>query len=400
LLGDPSDERQRLIGLLEADGWDAGEPQEPFRLEVRAFITDQCSSQVLNRVADTGTNHDWSFHKSLGEAGYLSRGWPECWGGVDGDPADPVILYEELGRVGAPDDGRGISELVAHTLAQVGTEYQRDLIIPAILRGDLIVALGYSEPDAGSDVAAVMTSAARDGDSWVINGQKVFTSLAHEAGYIFLLARTDPHVPKHRGLTMFLVPTDVPGFELSPIYTLGGERTNMTFYTDVRVPDLLRVGEVDGGWRVMNVALAFERQPTANQHAGRLLAHSVEYARAVGRLQDPRIVAVLSDALLATTVGRLLGRQIRAATERGEIPLVQGSMAKLFASEELVRCSALLLEMLGSDGVLARGAPDAFNDGHLEHAFRHAPLMTIYGGTSEIQRGIIAEHYLELPRTR
>ncbi len=265
--------------------------------------------------------------------------------------------------------------------------------------------LGYSEPDAGSDVAAVATKAVRDGDDWVIDGQKMFTTMAHEAHYVFLLARSNPDAPKHKGLTMFLVPMDTPGIEITPVETMGGERTNITFYSDVRVPDSARVGEVDAGWTVMHAALVYERN-SANWGEPDHLVEAVAGlgARARRRRRPPvRRPGGASRPGPATTeleVGRLLLFRSAWLSSRGEMPQVEGSMAKLHITEAFVRASSDLLDLLGTAGLARRGEPGAPLDGLVEHAFRHAVVTTIYGGSSEVQREIIAGRGLGLPRAR
>jgi alkylation response protein AidB-like acyl-CoA dehydrogenase len=292
-----------------------------------------------------------------------------------------------------------VSELVARTLAVTGTDEQRRRIVPSVLAGEIIVCLGYSEPDSGSDVAAATTRAERDGDQWVINGQKMFTTLAHEASYVFLLTRTNPEVPKHRGLTMFLVPMDTPGIEVTPVHTLSGERTNITYYTDVRVADDWRVGAVDGGWDVLRVALAFERRPTMVGELDRLLRQYLDWARRQpGLLVQPTVRARIASALVDLEAGRRLSERMAAMTADGDLPVVEGSMAKLWSSEALVRAAANLLDSLGADGVLRAGGPGAPAGGAVEHMLRHAQVTTIRAGTSEIQRTIIAERGLGLPR--
>ena len=261
LLGDPADQLAGLADQLDADGWaPADPPRSAHRDEVRAVVADACTPELRERVATSGTVHDWPLHRRLAGQGFLAAGWPAEWGGRGDDQAE-AVLWEELEAAGAPTDGWGTSNLVAQTLSLVGRDDQRHQVIPAVLAGEILICLGYSEPDSGSDAAAATTRAERDGDDWVINGQKMFTTLAHEAAYVFLLTRTNPDVAKHRGLTMFLVPMDTPGIEVTPIWTLSGERTNITFYRDVRVSDAARVGDVDGGWDVMRVGADLRAQP-------------------------------------------------------------------------------------------------------------------------------------------
>jgi len=399
VLGDPAAERARLADRLAAGGWVPPEPPPSgFRAEVRSVVADACTPAVLERVETSGTVHDWSLHRRLADAGLLAAGWPTEWGGRD-DPAAEGVLWEELEAVGAPTDGWGTSDLVARTLARVGRDDQRRHVVPRVLAGEILICLGYSEPDSGSDVAAATTRAERDRDDWVINGQKMFTTLAHEAAYVFLLTRTNPDVPKHRGLTMFLVPMDTPGIEITPVWTLSGERTNITYYSDVRVSDASRVGEIDGGWDVMRVALTFERNPTMVAELDRVLRRFVAWAATRPEvLERPSVRARLADLSVDLEAGRALGARMAARSARGELPVVEGSMAKLFSSEALVRGSAALLDGLGPDGLLAPGAPGAPAHGELEAMYRHAQVTTIRAGTSEIQRGIIAERGLGLPR--
>ena len=162
----------------------------------------------------TGTYHDWGLHRAFAEQGWIAAAWPKEWGGQERDAFEMLVMFEELARAGAPVDGWGTAELVANTLAIVGRPDQQQEIIPRVLGGEIVICLGYSEPDAGSDIASASTRAVRDGDGWVINGQKMFTTLAHESAYVWLLTRTNPDVPKHRGLTLFLVPMDTPGIEV------------------------------------------------------------------------------------------------------------------------------------------------------------------------------------------
>jgi 3-oxochol-4-en-24-oyl-CoA dehydrogenase len=402
LLGDPADELSRLAGLLAAGGWTASERDatSDFRAEVREVLARACPDEVIERAYRTGTVHDWDFHHAAAAQGWLTAGWGPEWGDQERPDHQVTALWEELERIGAPTDGWGTSDLVARTLALVGTAAQRHDIVPRVLQGEILICLGYSEPDSGSDVAAAATRAERDGDDWVINGQKMFTTLAHEASYVFLLTRTNRDVPKHRGLTMFLVPMNQPGIEITPIHTLSGERTNITYYTDVRVPDGCRVGEIDGGWTVMTVALAFERNPTMVGELARVLRHFHRWSATHPGILDRRPVRErLTLATIDLEAGRVLSERMSAIAAAGELPIVEGSMAKLFSSEALIRAAAGLVDALGVEGSLSPGAPDAPAEGWVEAMHRHAQVTTIRAGTSEIQRSIIAERGLGLPRS-
>jgi alkylation response protein AidB-like acyl-CoA dehydrogenase len=383
-----------------------GARSDAFRAEVRAFLDEHVPSDMVERAHDTGTNHNWDVHRALGAQGWIAASWPKEYGGQDRDPFEMTAMRDELRVAGVPTDGLGQSVIVARTIRAVGSEEQKQRFLSPFLQGEIIFALGYTEPDSGSDVAAAKTRAVRDGDDWVIDGQKMFTTLAHEAAYVFLLTRTNPDVPKHRGLTMFLVPLDAPGVEIHPVHTMGGERTNATFYSGVRVPDSSRVGEVDGGWDVMNVALTFERGGFALSEADRVWQQTVEWATTTRRpdgtrvIDDPLVRERLATMRVNCEVARLLALRCSWVAATGGMPGVEGSMHKLWYAEAMTADAAELVDMLGAEGVLAHGEPDAPVDGWVEHLHRHAAVTTIYGGTSEVQRDIIASRGLGLPRSR
>src|SRR5262249_4676507 len=254
---------------------------EQFGKEVRDLLARVFTDERRQHAHDTGTMHDWELHRAMADQGWIRQALPEALGGGGRGPEELAVLFRELELAGAPYDGMSICTMVASVLAHVGNDMQQREILPKLLSGESLIALGYSEPDAGSDVAAARTRAVRDGDHWRIDGQKIFTSLAEESEWVFLLTRTNAEVPKHQGLTFFLVPTSAPGFDLQPIRTLSGKRTNMTFYDGVQVGDEWRVGDVDGGWQVMLVALSFERGVAGGvRDAERLLRVAEQHARA------------------------------------------------------------------------------------------------------------------------
>ncbi|HEY2332969.1 MAG TPA: acyl-CoA dehydrogenase family protein, partial [Acidimicrobiales bacterium] len=269
---------------------------EAFRTEVRAFLAEHVTDDVRRRVEETGTHHDWGLHRAMAARGWIAASWPEELGGLGWGPWEMNVLEEELFLAGAPRDGMSLTMTAANAIRHVGRNDQRQLVIPRVLGGEILLSLGWSEPDAGSDVAAAKTRAVRDGDEWILNGQKMFTTMAHIATYVFLLARTNTEVPKHKGLTMFLVATDAPGFEVQKVETLGGERTNITFYDDVRVPDAMRIGEVDGGWDVMRIGLSYEHGTNWGAHLERLVQRTAAWATETGRIAEPAIAERLARA--------------------------------------------------------------------------------------------------------
>ena len=385
--------------------FDMGPEAEALRKEVREFIAEHLTDDMYDRMVETGTYYDVDFARALGERGWIAAGWPEEEGGSGRSWTEQNVLHAELGRAEAPTDAIGTTMLIAATLRMFGTPEQKEAIMAPAVRGEVVIALGYTEPDSGSDAAAARTRAVRDGEEWVINGEKMFTTLSQVADYVFVLTRTNPDVKKHRGLTTFLVPTTAPGFSIAEVKTMGGERTNITTYEDVRIPDSLRVGEVDQGWGVAAAALELEH---GGSYGGGI-ATSLEVAVAQasvpdeeGRrlIDDPSVRARLAEAAIEAEVSTLLGLRAGWMHAVGQRPLAEGSMAKVYSSEAFSRCCSDLLDIFGPDGLRrGRGLGDE-SLGAIEHNYRHSQVTRIYAGTSEIHRSIIAEGGLGLPRTR
>ncbi len=421
-LGDLRDEWRRLGALLFGAGappasgaaradaarvgrsaggidFSLGARGEAFRAEVRDFLDRQLDAALLERTHRSGTVHDWGFHRALAAKGWIGAAWPVAEGGQGRDPWEMRVFAEECARRDAPTDALATTLMVAGTLREVGTELQKREILPRVLRGEITLCLGYSEPNAGSDLASVETRARRDGDDWIVDGEKSFTSLAHEASYVFLLARTNPAAPKHRGLTMFLVPMQSEGIGIEPVYTLGAPgRTNRSFYRGVRVPDALRVGEVDGGWAVVNVALTLERGGMFG--AVRSLEQAQRWAAARGRLSEPEVRARLARVWTENEVASLLGLEVSWISASGRLPGVESAMSKLFSSESVQRSTDDLLDLLGPEALLPETEPDSPAGGAVEFEWRKSAVGTIYAGTSEVLRTLIAERHLALPRRR
>ncbi len=326
-------------------------------------------------------------------------------------------VIEEMTLARAPIDGWSVTMNVAGTLTGHAAPALVDEVVPAVVGAEAIVCLGLTEPDAGSDVASVTTRAVPDhpgwgasgGEAqWRIDGQKMFTTLAHESRWVFLLTRTNTEVPKHKGLTVFLVPLETPGVEIQPVQTLGGERTNITFYTGVRVADRYRVGEVDGGWGVLMHLLGLERGGQFGAMSiftgalKRLLLDATAWAvapDATGRrpIDEPLTSARLGRVVAETRMASMLSLASASAGRSGRPSVVEASMAKLSTSEALQRAASGLLDLLGPAGVLPAGTTGAPAGGWIEHTYRHAAVTTIYGGTSEVMRSIIAGQGLGLP---
>ena len=375
-----------------------------FRSEVKAFLAEHLTSETIARMHESGTFNDRDLNEALALAGLLEGAVP---GYGDRDPIELYVLFNELEKAGAPYDGLAVSMLVAGVVNAVGTDFHRTEMLDKLLTGRFNCCLGYSEPDHGSDVASITTRAVRDGDGWVVNGQKMWNTMAHEADWVLLLTRTNPDVPRHHGLTMFVVPMDTPGIEIHPVPTMASERTNATFYDDVRVADEWRLGEVDGGWAVMGVALAFERGVMGGTNpAVPLLRHVRAWAETDGSdgsgrmVDDPLFRERVARTAIVNQVSQLLTLRAAWIAAEGGLPGLEGSMAKVFASEEYQRIVGWFQQMAGAEGLLGFHADGAAADGWIDYDARHAPVTTIYGGTSEINRNNIAERHLGLPRNR
>ena len=236
-----------------------GAKAEEVKREIRAFLAENFSEADRKAAAEDGGGHDWALYRKLAANGWVSAGWPKEYGGGDRDPYEILTLYWELCKAGFPWIGLLNNGFIGHTLMAMGTDFHREEFVPKIASGEIAFALGYSEPGSGSDVAGARTMATRDGDDWIIDGQKMWTTTAHTAQYIFMLTRTSTQDRPHRGLTLFLVPTDAEGVDVQAIHTMGGERSNGVYLTQVRIPDSHRVGEVDKGWSVVRFALGLEQ---------------------------------------------------------------------------------------------------------------------------------------------
>ncbi|GMU78549.1 MAG: acyl-CoA dehydrogenase [Acidimicrobiia bacterium] len=377
---------------------------EAYRDEIRAIVREVVTSEVTDRQHRTGTFNSYELNRALAARGYLERAVP---GLGKGDPVELWMLFNELEKAGAPVDGLSMALMVAGVVAHVGNDFHRSVVLPQLLTGETLVALGYSEPDSGSDVAAAATRAVRDGDQWVINGTKMWTTMAHEARWILLLTRTNPDVAKHKGLTMFLLPMDTPGITIDPVHTMGTERTNATFYDDVRVGDECRIGEVDGGWAVMGVALSFERGVMGGTGVGvPLLRHFREWAQHEsgegGRrlIDDPVVRERMARVAIDNEVSNLLTLRAAFLAASGALPGLEGSMAKIYATESYQRAAGWFARAAAPASLLQFHEPGAAAGGWIEYDLRHSPVTTIYGGTSEINRNNVAERHLGLPKAR
>ena len=378
--------------------FDLGADVRIYRDRIREIVAEHHTPDAVRLQHETGTFDNRALDRALAAEGLIERAVP---GLGAGNPIERWVLFNEIEKSGAPIDALGVAVMIAGVVNHVGTERQKAEVIPAVTSGEALICMGYSEPDVGSDLSALTTRAERDGDEWVINGAKMWTTMAHEARWVILLARTDPTLPRHKGLTMFLIPMDTPGIRVDAVHTMATERTNATFYDDVRVGDECVLGDVNGGWSVMSVALSFERGVMGGTNMGvPLLRHTVAWARESGRLADPAVAEKLARVAIDNHVAALLTQRSAWIAASGGLPGLEGSMTKLFASESYQKASRWFQQMAGAEGLLQFQQPGAAADGWIEYDARHAPVTTIYGGTSEINRNNIAERHLKLPRVR
>jgi alkylation response protein AidB-like acyl-CoA dehydrogenase len=414
-LGDPQEElvragRRLLLGeaaplpdpgAVEID-FDPPPGGEALARETRA-VFDRVLDPKKHKLNDHSfESHAWDVHRALGEAGLLFPAWPEQWGGRGAD-RDSVRASKAVWReVGYTAPLSSVVEMIGNAVMRFGSPEVQAEALPKFGRGEASASLGYTEPSGGSDVFAAKTRAVRDGDHWVINGQKMFTSGAEHASYVFLIARTDPDAPKHKGLTMFLVPLDTPGVEIHPVHTFMDERTNATFYTDVRIPDRYRLGEVNGGVKVLASALSEEQSGGYYHKNLREMADAVvDWARRTNRHGRPviedsqalaRIAAVYAHANISEALSaKVLGMHLAKEPDRA-----YGPAAKVFATECFISDSADLLDLAAPDSLLRGDEGLAL----VERGYRHSTATTIYGGSSEIMRSMVAERRLGMPRSR
>jgi len=384
--------------------------QEALRREVRAFYRELFTPEL--RAAFDAEHEEMGgpvfrdIVRRMGEAGWLGIGWPQAYGGQGRGPIEQYIFWDETHRARAPLPIIPVNT-IGPTLMQFGSEAQKAEFLPRILRGEILFGVGYTEPGAGTDLASLTTRADRDGDDYVIHGQKVFTTHAHAAEYIWLAARTDPDAPKHKGISIFLVPTDAPGFSCTPIYTLGRERTNATYYEGVRVPAANRVGPENAGWGLIVSQLNHERVTLAapgfaDRMLGEVWGWAMETPAPEGGRMIDRDWVQLSLARLYAKLDALTVLNWRSAWSlaAGVPDMAEASAVKVMGSELIVECHRTLLEIVGSAGIEVPEETGAPFGGLLECAWRAAGTYTFGGGTNEIQRDIIAAAGLQLPRGR
>jgi alkylation response protein AidB-like acyl-CoA dehydrogenase len=380
--------------------------QEALRDELRAYYDELLTPDVVADIqkGEGVGQKSKDVWKKMAADGYAGVGWPKEWGGRGLTPIEQFVFFDESMRSGAPVPMLTINS-VAPTIMRYGSEEQKQFYVPKILAGEIHFAIGYTEPDAGTDLAALQTRAVRDGDEYVINGQKVFTSLASGADYIWLAVRTNPEVKKHKGISIIIVPTDTPGFRYVPIDNFGATNTNITYYEDVRVPVGNLVGEENGGWGLITNQLNHERVTLCSSGVvERMLDDTRAWAQET-KLADGR--RVIDQEWVQVNLARVHAKLefLRLANWRvawlaqsgAALNPADASTIKVYGTEFYMEAARLLMEVMRDQATLQGDSPGAVLAGRVERMLRSMHILTFGGGTNEMQRDLIAIFGLNMP---
>ena len=375
--------------------------QLTLRQELRDYFAAMLTPEVRLELGGEGDNPAlWrKLVRQMGADGWLGLGWPKEYGGGGAGPFEQLILFTEVQRAGAPFPFVTVNT-VGPTLMAFGTEEQKKRYLPGILAGEEVWAIGYTEPAAGTDLAALRTKAVLTDGTWVIDGNKVYTSGAGHSDFVWLAVRTDPAAPKHKGISILVVPTDAPGFSWAPLHTVGGNTTTTTFYDNVRVPADSVIGDVDGGWRLLTSQLNHERVGLA-AFSGRTEAlwDAVrDWCVASGLAEEPWVQADLARTYAQVEAMRLLNWQLTGAVAADEVSVADASAAKVFGTETHAAVCRTLFGLLGSAGARRHGSPGAPVDGRVEILTRGSIVNTFGGGVNEVLRDLICTTGLSMPR--
>ena len=376
--------------------------EEAFRQEVRAFLAQVATPEVIAE-ADSGQGwgpHTWKFVQALGSRRWLTPTWPKEYGGLGLPPVYRFIIHEEIDFTGAlkPEALIVGANIAGPTIIAYGSDKQKKEFLPRIASGEIEFAIGYTEPQAGSDLGSLQMRAEDKGDHFIFNGQKVFNTRCHFAQYHWIVARTDPAAPKHRGISLFIVDMKTPGITVRPLYGLDGIRTNEVYYDNVVVPRECLVGEQNKGFGYTMSALEFERVLTVGTLT-RNFQHLVSYVKSQPSLrQDSLVRQKIGEIAAEIEIARLYSYRMACMQTRRVAATYEASASKLFTSELSQRVAGWGMEILGLSGQLQHGSKGAPMDGVIEHLSRETLLNTIAGGTSEVMRNTIATRGLGLPR--
>ncbi|ROS01908.1 hypothetical protein EDC56_2357 [Sinobacterium caligoides] len=385
---------------------DYSEDQKALRKELREYFSQLITPEVREQIRgkESGELYDHLI-SSMGRDGWLAIGWPEQYGGQGRSAADQLTFFEEAILAGAPIPFVTLNT-VGPALMDYGSEEHKQKFLPGIAAGTTHFAIGYTEPNAGTDLATLGTSAVKDGEYYVINGTKVFTSGAEGADYVWLAARTDNDAPKHKGITMFILDTKSEGFSYAPIHTVGGFRTNMTYYENVRVHESMVVGKLNQGWRLITAQLNHERIGLAawGINGWKLFQRTLDWAREDhnGRrvIDDPAVQSNLAEVYSRLEAMRLMNSRMSWDLSEDRLQPALASAVKVYSTESMIEVCRQLMEVIGPNTLVRSGSEATQLLGDLEHEYRRCQINTYGGGVNEIQRGLVANFGLGMPRHR
>ena len=376
--------------------------QERLREELRAYFAGLMSPELREALnpAEGEYGEGTAYRdivRRLGSDGWLTLGWPTEFGGGGRSALDQLIFTDEAAVAGVPVPFLTLNT-IGPTIMRFGTPAQRSFYLPRIAAGDIHFSIGYSEPEAGTDLASLRTRAVRDGDDYVINGQKMWTSLIQHADYVWLACRTDPEAPKHKGLSILIVPTDAPGFSWTPVRTVAGPTTSATYYTDVRVPASALIGAENQGWPLITNQLNHERVAlTSAAPVLTALAAVREWAHETGAIRQEWVRTHLARVHAKAEFLKLFNWRIAADPDGSPGPAA-ASATKVYGTGFAIEAYRLLMEVLGANAPVRHGSRGALLHGRIERLHRAALILTFGGGTNEVQRDIIAQIGLGMPR--
>ena len=392
--------------------------QENLRQEVQAFIKENVTEEIRTEIEQFGSRQNRGsltsdLYKKISDKGWIGISWPKEYGGQGGSRIDQYIVEEEFSRIGVQVGGAGSG---APAILAAGTEEQKKYFLPGMIRGDISFALGFTEPQGGADLASLQCRAVRDGDDFVINGQKMYTTAAHYATHVYLMARTDPDAPKHKGISIFLIPMDTPGITVRPLWTIqnepkaphkttyGDDRTNETFFENVRIPASAMLGEENQGWYVGAIGRNLDRVGASRSLLSvRRDEDIINWTKenSLGNYsltEDPSVTDKLADLWIDGQVCRLMTLRSMSMVERGETFTYEGSAEKIWAPEHGVRTTESVSQMLGLYGQLLNGSEDNVDDGVFAHNLMGAFQSGINHGSVQVMKDQVSRRGLGLPR--
>jgi alkylation response protein AidB-like acyl-CoA dehydrogenase len=377
--------------------------QRELRAELRAYFTGLMPAEDRRQVGEQGVGGPRfrEVVKRLGDDGWLGIGWPVEYGGQGRSVEEQYVFFDEVQRAGLPFPFVTVNT-VGPTLMSHGSDEQKQRYLPGILAGDIVFAIGYTEPAAGTDLASLTTRAVRQGNEFVVDGSKIFTSGANTADYVWLACRTDPDAPKHRGISILIVQTDDPGFSWSPIQTVGGLTVTATYYSGIRVSAGDVIGEVNGGWSLLTTQLNHERIGLAAL-GGRMIAlweQVVNWARDNGSIELPWVQRELARTHARLEAMRLMNWKMTSAVAHGTLTGGDAGAAKAYGTETHIDVQRTLTAVLGAAGRIRPESPGAALSGQVEQLSRQGIVNTFGGGVNEILRDMVATQGLGLPRPR